>query len=312
MNNKLCLNMIVKNEEKVIIRCLDSVIDLIDCFCIYDTGSTDNTVRLIMEYFKTKNIKGKLCFKDFISFDVNRNYCLQQSKDMAEYSLFMDADMVLKYNFSIRDLKLDYYYIYQDSLNIIHKNIRIVKNNQQFKYYGVTHEILQTNNTLSKGEIIPLSEMKIIDLQDGGCKDNKLERDKHLILKNINCKKLKERYLFYLGNTYYFLGENLLALKYYHERLKYKGWQQEIWYCYYRIGLIHYLSKDYSKFVKSMENAFSVDEERIENLYYLIEYYEKKNNKDISNIYKKIALNNLNTNDKLFLEKNLYVKELYS
>ena len=40
----LCLNMIVKNESRIIHRLLNSVKDIIDCFCICDTGSTDNTV----------------------------------------------------------------------------------------------------------------------------------------------------------------------------------------------------------------------------------------------------------------------------
>ena len=39
----LCLNMIVKNESKIITRLFDSVIKIIDCYCICDTGSTDNT-----------------------------------------------------------------------------------------------------------------------------------------------------------------------------------------------------------------------------------------------------------------------------
>ena len=304
--------MIVKNEEKVITRCLDSVINLIDSFCICDTGSTDNTVQIIMDYFKTKNINGKLCFKEFISFDINRNYCLQHSKDMSEYLLFMDADMVLEHKFSLEELKLDYYYIYQQSGNVIYKNVRIIKNNQKFRYYGVTHEILKTSDQLAIGEEISLDKIKIIDLGDGGCRHNKLERDKHLLIKGLDNQFLRERYLFYLANTYYCLGDNLLALKYYHERIKYEGWYQEIWYCYYRIGLIHYLSKNYSKFIENMEKAFSIDEERVENLYYLIQYHQKQKNIDISNIYKKIALSNLKTHDKLFLEKNLYIKELYS
>ena len=52
----LCLNMIVKNESKIITRLFDSVINIIDCYCICDTGSTDNTVELIKTYFESKNI----------------------------------------------------------------------------------------------------------------------------------------------------------------------------------------------------------------------------------------------------------------
>ena len=45
-NNKptLCLNMIVKNESKIITRLFDSVLQIIDSYCICDTGSNDNTI----------------------------------------------------------------------------------------------------------------------------------------------------------------------------------------------------------------------------------------------------------------------------
>ena len=39
----ISLCMIVKNEEQVLARCLDSVADLMDEIIIVDTGSTDRT-----------------------------------------------------------------------------------------------------------------------------------------------------------------------------------------------------------------------------------------------------------------------------
>ena len=47
----LCLNMIVKNESKIIARLLTSVSPIIDSYCICDTGSTDNTVEIIQNFF---------------------------------------------------------------------------------------------------------------------------------------------------------------------------------------------------------------------------------------------------------------------
>ena len=40
---KLCLNMIVKNERANLERCLEAVVNHIDCWVIGDTGSTDGT-----------------------------------------------------------------------------------------------------------------------------------------------------------------------------------------------------------------------------------------------------------------------------
>ena len=42
----ISLCMIVKNEEKVLARCLDSVADLVDEIVIADTGSTDRTMQI--------------------------------------------------------------------------------------------------------------------------------------------------------------------------------------------------------------------------------------------------------------------------
>lgn len=56
----LCLNMIVKNESKIITRLFDSVSEIIDCYCICDTGSTDNTINIIQEYFSKKIFLEKL------------------------------------------------------------------------------------------------------------------------------------------------------------------------------------------------------------------------------------------------------------
>ena len=43
---KICLNMIVKNESAILRRLLESVLPLIDSYCICDTGSTDDTIEI--------------------------------------------------------------------------------------------------------------------------------------------------------------------------------------------------------------------------------------------------------------------------
>ena len=44
------LCMIVKNEENVLARCLDSLADLMDEIIIVDTGSTDKTKEIAARY----------------------------------------------------------------------------------------------------------------------------------------------------------------------------------------------------------------------------------------------------------------------
>ena len=46
----ISLCMIVKNEEAVLARCLDSIADLMDEIIIVDTGSTDHTKQIAAKY----------------------------------------------------------------------------------------------------------------------------------------------------------------------------------------------------------------------------------------------------------------------
>lgn len=82
------LCMIVKNEEAVLSRCLDSIADLMDEIIIVDTGSHDRTKEIAAKY--TKNIYD---FKWTGSFSDARNFSF--SKASMDYIYCADADEVL-------------------------------------------------------------------------------------------------------------------------------------------------------------------------------------------------------------------------
>ena len=84
----ISLCMIVKNEERILKRCLDSVKDLVDEIVIVDTGSTDATKRIAAEY--TDRIYDFTWIDDF---SAARNFAF--SKATKEYIYSADADEVL-------------------------------------------------------------------------------------------------------------------------------------------------------------------------------------------------------------------------
>jgi len=144
----LCLNMIVKNESKIITRLFDSVVPIIDCYCICDTGSTDNTVELIESYFLEKNIPGKVVYEPFKNFAYNRNVALKSCIGMSDYVLLLDADMTLSIRtFDKKTLsKYDTFTILQGNDNFYYNNRRIVRNDGLYNYVGVTHEYINIPN----------------------------------------------------------------------------------------------------------------------------------------------------------------------
>lgn len=84
----ISLCMIVKNEEAVLARCLDSVADLVDEIVIVDTGSTDKTKEIAAKY--TNHIYD---FEWVDDFSKARNFAF--SKASCEYIYSADADEVL-------------------------------------------------------------------------------------------------------------------------------------------------------------------------------------------------------------------------
>src|SRR5574340_542399 len=95
MKKTICLNMIVKNESKVIERCLASVKPIIDTWVIVDTGSTDGTQAIVREFLK--DIPGELHERPWVNFGHNRNEALELARGKADYLLLIDADDKLAY-----------------------------------------------------------------------------------------------------------------------------------------------------------------------------------------------------------------------
>ena len=84
----ISLCMIVKNEEKILARCLDSVSDLVEEIIIVDTGSTDRTKEIAAKY--TDKIYD---FEWIDDFAAARNFSFQfATKD---YIYVADADEVI-------------------------------------------------------------------------------------------------------------------------------------------------------------------------------------------------------------------------
>ena len=84
----ISLCMIVKNEEKILARCLDSIGDLVDEIIIVDTGSEDGTKEIAARY--TDKVYD---FKWSQDFAEARNFSFSKAK--CDYIYSADADEVL-------------------------------------------------------------------------------------------------------------------------------------------------------------------------------------------------------------------------
>jgi len=308
--------MIVKNESKIITRLFDSVLPIIDCYCICDTGSTDDTIQIIKNYFNSKGITGKVIEEPFKNFCYNRTFSLNACQGMSDYVLLLDADMILEIkNFNKNSLQeSDSFYILQGNEALYYQNMRILRNNGLYSYCGVTHEYINCppNN---KVQSIDKNNLFILDIGDGGSKSDKFERDIRLLLDGIKEEPRNERYHFYLANSYHDSGRFGEAINVYKKRIEFGGWQEEVWYSYYRIGLCYKNMGKIENAIHSWMQGYEYYPERLEGIYEIIYYYRVESKHKLALIFYNIAKNildkNLNRDNYLFLHNEIYTSKIY-
>lgn len=84
----ISLCMIVKNEEKTLANCLNSVKDIADEIIIVDTGSTDKTKEI------ARNFTNKIYdFQWIDDFSAARNFAFEKAQ--MDYQLWLDADDII-------------------------------------------------------------------------------------------------------------------------------------------------------------------------------------------------------------------------
>ena len=74
------LCMIVKNETKVIRRCLESMLPLVDYILIVDTGSTDGTQQMIRGFLMEHKVRGAVINEPWRDFAYNRSFALEAAR----------------------------------------------------------------------------------------------------------------------------------------------------------------------------------------------------------------------------------------
>lgn len=148
--SSVSLCMIVKDEEPVIARCLDSVRDLVEEIVIVDTGSSDRTKEIASEY--TDKIYD---FEWIDDFAAARNFSF--SKATKDYIMWLDADDVLteenRESFLVNKNRLDpsvcvvmmkYHTAFDESDRPVfsYYRERILRRDRKPRWVGAVHEVI--------------------------------------------------------------------------------------------------------------------------------------------------------------------------
>jgi glycosyltransferase involved in cell wall biosynthesis len=319
--SSVCLVMIVKNESKVIEKCLASVKDYINYWVICDTGSTDGTQDLIKSTMKSYGIEGELHQSEWIDYGTNRTESLKLSEGKCDYRLIIDADDVLVVEDSenlFKNLINDSYKIQITLGEISYLRTQLIKSNQDWKYIGVLHEYLEgpAEAELSEGVIEEAYMVASISGdkrgEEGINGKNKYHNDALIFEKELVSNKdldegLKARYQFYLAQSYRDAGMLDRSIEEYKKRVALGGWEEEVYISLYMIAkIMHSMEKPDLEIIDAYMQAWEFRPVRLEAPYCLIRFLALRKRYFYAFSIANMCMRMQPCNDILFVESDIW------
>jgi len=304
---KFVLILMVRNESKIIERCLNSVEGFVDAICVTDTGSTDSTCEIVNKYLDTHN--GSLHVSEWKNFGHNRTISFLNAREQLRqngwnltdtYGLLLDADMVFVPGILKKAILTEpAYKLVQKAGKLEYPNTRLIRMDHNVVCKGVTHEYWDIESRL-------LDLAYINDMNDGGCKSDKFERDADLLEQGLMDEPDNARYMFYLGQTYHALKRYKESIHMYEDRIEAGGWHEEVWYSHYIIAQCYRELNNPIEFERWVLKAYDYRPVRSEAIYILAKYFREKGQFFKAAHYVEMGKKIPYPPDTLFIERDVY------
>ncbi len=285
----ICLNMIVKNESHIIEDTLIKLTNKIkfSYYIISDTGSDDNTIEIIKNFFDKLGVYGKIYNDTWKDFGYNRSLALKYAHGFCDYLLVFDADDTIMGELNIPEnlTHSGYYLKFGDPQNN-YQRLCLVKSSLNWRYVGVLHEYItcdqQTTEDTIQGDYYVISGRTSSRNKD----PKKYIKDARILengyYQSIEDKTdLHNRYAYYCANSYLDAGDKPNAIKWYHKTLESQGWYEERYNACVKLGDLLESPEKFYWYLESYKHSTK----RVEGILKLIIHYCCKNNYEVCWVY---------------------------
>lgn len=313
--SSIVLNMIVKNEAHIILETLQNLVNSItfDYWVISDTGSTDGTENLILNFFSEVGIPGELHKDEWQNFAYNRNLALNYARGKGDYILIFDADDFVEGSLKIStDLEADAYYLnFSDESGVLSfRRVALVKNNPEIYWRGVVHEFIELPEGASYGNLV--GPYSVIARTRGArsLDDDKYYHDATVLANavyNNQDPDLEPRYTFYCARSYRDAGLYQEALSWFKKRaVMTDGWSEEAYYSCLEIAQIYENEEKALEGREYLEKAIQINPNRAEAWSQLAKLYREAGQHHIAFAYAYMAKDLELNPDSLFSWNRVY------
>lgn len=303
---QLTLSMIVKNESRVIARCLESVRPLVTQWVIVDTGSTDGTQKIVESYMG--GIPGELHERPWRDFGSNRTEALNLAKKFGRYVLVIDADDTLEIEpgFQLPDLTADAYQLLVRDGTTSYWREQIFDSHLDYRYEGVVHEGLVSSVPRRHEHLMGVVYRRKIEGARSSDPD-KYRKDAAILERALARDRSSTRHAFYLAQSWRDAGEDEKARDAYRVRAQMGGWDEEIWYSRLEIAkLSAKLGDPEAEVISAYIAAYETRPSRAESLCYLAMYLRTRGRVQAAYPFARAAAEASLPSDLLFVDESVY------
>jgi len=287
-DNLIHLCIMVKNGGPQFESMLKDNMNHIDSWTILDTGSTDDTIKIINRVLVGKK-KGQLFQEPFINFRESRNRCLDLAGKSCKYLIMLDDTYVVEgdLRFFLNKVRGEQF---SNSFSLIiqsddvkYGSNRIITSNSDLRYIHTIHEVITDKGNINV--LIPEEEVTINDRRFDYMEKRTMERktlDLQLLYEELEENPTDPRTYYYLGQTYNLLEDYENAYKFFLRRGEFTnaGFIQERLDAVFEAARIanFKINKPWEECLALYEACFKIDETRPEAMYFIgVHYYLEKN-----------------------------------
>jgi len=323
----LCFATMCKNNEHNILKLLNNIYKYIDYWVINDTGSTDNTIDVINNFFKDKNIPGELHKDNWVSTGYNKTLLFDKCYKKTDFIIYLDCDDILEGYIPTNKLHLDNigYNFLVKTCSIFNKEIIIFNNNYKWKASDLIYDKITCINNYEQKQVGFLTD-NIIVTRNKDCNCNCLNEEhynKALLLQEqffntlmLENDDMNTRIVFYTAQSYYNSENYNESLKWYKLYTKIKNIQDEELYESYNkiVSCMIYLTYKLESIIFYASKSIYLFKDRAEIYYILCNYFIEFEQYDLAffNIIKASECNLKKVKQKYssFIDENSYYDKI--
>jgi glycosyltransferase involved in cell wall biosynthesis len=326
----LSVVMILRNEAQSIGGMIESLLGVVDRYTIIDTGSTDDTKKIIRDTFGST--PGDIYDEKFTDFATTRNRAIELEGTKSVFVLMLSGDEYLRDGMALRRFceqhrswddwvnrgaKEEAYNLRILYGNDVYDSTRLHRTDARWFYVGVTHEYMTnakkrvaTKRAVDSKGVIP-KIFHDLSTSDPAKKKIRWSIDRDLLIEEWKKKPNRTRTAFYLAQSYECLHDYKNSFKWYQIRWNLKGWNEEAYEARFRMARVsRHLGYKWPDTQQMYLTAHAYLPKRIEPLYAIGHYYyheEWPRNYQLSFIFlHRASMIPFPTDLRLFLDKTVY------